>query len=206
MKKTLLTMLLACSLCAQASELPPANQAPTPTPAAGAKTSSAKAVPARSKEADAAEAAVVEQFISLQDAAIATFLELGDTLQGVTDRKSADEAAPTVKMASEQLCTIINAVEALGAPSEAAEQAIMARVANVSEKNEVVEQVMLPLLTLMMQEPPCYGSESLLTELSNLLTSLQGAAGVDEEDVQEAEDGVDLREPDADEPAEAGAK
>ncbi len=131
-------------------------------------------------------------------------MELGETLRGVKDKEKADAAAPTVKMAGEQLCTIIASVEALGEPSEAAQQAIMARVANVAEKNEIVEQVMVPLLTLMMQEPPCYGSEALQTELSNLLANLQGAAGIDEEG-EEGVEIVPLQEPDSDETAEAAS-
>ncbi len=142
------------------------------------------------------ESSVVEQFVNLQDAAIATFLELGETLQGVKDKESADAAAPAVKMASEQLHTIITAVEELGEPTEAAQQAIMARIANVTEKNEIVERAMIPLLTLMMQNPPCMGSEELMTELGNLLSGLQGASGIEDEELEET---APLKEPDADE-------
>ncbi len=189
--------ILAAAPLALATE---GSTTPQSLPAARAKTA-----PGKARTASAAEAATVEKFVSLQDAAIATFLELGGTLRGVKDRESADEAAPAVKMAGEQLYTIISAVEALGEPSEAAQQAIMARVANVAEKNEIVEQVMLPLLTLMMQQPPCYGSEALQVELTNLLANLQGAAGMEETD--EAQGPAPLQEPDADEqqPTEAPA-
>ncbi len=171
--------------------------------AAAAKTPAAKAAPKTvAKKVSAAEAAVIEKFVALQDAAISTFLSLGDTLESVKDEKSADAAAPTVKAAGEKLADIITKVEALGDPSEAAQQAIMSRLANISEKNEIAEQVMVPLLTLMMQNPPCYGSEALHTEITNLLANLQGAAGIDEA----AEEGISpLQEPDADEAEEADA-
>ncbi len=203
MTKTVLAAALALT-CATLAHATGANAA-KPTSADSAKAAtSGKAAPAATKKisaAEAAEAAVVEQFVSLQDAAIATFLELGDTLQGVTDKASADEAAPVVKVAGEQLCTIISAVEALGEPSEAAQRAIMTRIANVAEKDRIVEQVMVPLLTLMMQEPPCYGSDALQTELTDLLANLQGAAGVDDEE-GEGPEVAPLREPDADEAVE----
>ncbi len=190
MNKIALLSLLSLStvLVAQATE---GDRAQQPTPA----TTTAKITPPKAKKAPA-EAALVEKFVNLQDAAIATFLELGDTLRGVKDKEGADAAAPAVRIAGEQLYTIISAVEALGDPSEAAQQAIMARVANVAEKNRIVEQVLVPLLTLMMQEPPCYGSEALQLELSNLLANLQGAAGVEE---GEPDTPTPLQEPDADE-------
>ncbi len=192
MNKTALAavIILACSPLAHAKE----GNAPKQSAAPAA---SAKAAPGKTaRKASSAEAATIEKFVSLQDAAIATFLELADTLKGVKNQTSAEAAAPTVKMAGEQLYTIISAVEALGEPSEAAQQAIMARVANVAEKNRIVEEVMLPLLTLMMQEPPCYGSETLQTELTNLLVNLQGAAGIED---GEAEPPTPLAEPDAEE-------
>ncbi len=179
----------------------------TTAPAAAPKAASTRTASsgnttgkAAAKKASAAEAAVIEQFVALQDAAISTFLQLGDTLHGVKDKDSADAAAPTVREAGEKLAGIITQVEALGEPSEAAQQAIMSRLANVSEKNEITEQVMVPLLTLMMQNPPCHGSQSLHTELTNLLVNLQGAGGVDAEDEEES---APLQEPDADEAAEA---
>ncbi len=179
---TLLTLVTA--------PLAPAEEtAPTPPSAPAPAAAPAKQVPA-------AESADVEQFVNLQDAAIATFLELGETLQDVKDKESADAAAASVKLASEQLRTIITAVEALGDPSEAVQQAIMARIANVAEKNEIVERAMVPLLTLMMQNPPCMGSEALMTELGNLLSDLQGASGIEED---ELEDTAPLKEPHADE-------
>ncbi len=198
MKKTAIVLTLALTCCSFALAKEGTAAAAKAAPTAKA-TATSKAASAKARKAAAAETAVVEQFINLQDAAIATFLELGDTLQGVRDKKSADAAAPTVKMAGEQLYTIISAVEALGDPSEAAQQAIMARIANVAEKNEIVEQVMVPMLTLMMQQPPCYGSEALQTELSNLLANLQGAAGIEEDEVEEVEANLPLQEPDADE-------
>ncbi len=209
MNKSLLTatLLLTCSSLAGATEKASAPPSPASTPAAAApaRPSAARAGQSKARKTSPAEAAVIDKFVSLQDAAIATFLELGDTLQSVKDKESADAAAPTVKMAGEQLYTIITAVEALGEPSEAAQQAIMSRVANVAEKNRIEEQVMLPLLTLMMQEPPCYGSEPLQTELTNLLANLQGAAGLQDEDVEEMESAMPLQEPDSDEePAEEG--
>ncbi len=190
MKNTLIiaAMALTCISFADTSEKK------TTTPPA-----TTKATAAATKKANAAEAALIKKFVSLQDAAIETFLELGDTLASVKDKESADAAAPTVKMAGEQLCTIISAVEALGEPSEAVQQAIMSRAANVAEKNSMTKEVMLPMLTLMMQEPPCYGSEALQTELTQLLSRLQGAAGMDEEEVEEATSSSRLREPDADE-------
>ncbi len=193
------TLSLAASLAASATEATGASAVKQP---AAAPAATAGVTPSKSKKA-IAEEALVNKFVDLQDAAIKTFLELGGTLRGVKDKASADAAAPTVKMAGEQLCTIISAVEALGEPSEAAQQAIMARVANVAEKNEIVEQVMLPMLSLMMQEPPCHGSDSLQTELTNLLTNLQGAAGMEDADEGEDIEFVPLMEPDADETAEA---
>ncbi len=193
MNKSLLAavLILSCAPLAPAKE---ASGVKSPAPSAAATS------PAKTKKMSATEAATIEKFVALQDAAISTFLELGDTLRSVTDKESADAAAPTIKMAGEQLCTIITAVEALGEPSEAAQQAIMARIANVAEKNEIMEQVMVPMLTLMMQAPPCYGSEALQTELTNLLANLQGAAGIEEEEGDEEDNApATLREPDADE-------
>ncbi len=173
---------------------------PSVTPAATAPTATART---STKKASEAEAAVVEQFVHLQDAAITSFLELGDTLREVKDEESANAAVPAVNAAGTKLCDIISQVQSLGEPSEAAQQAIMARVANVAEKNEIIEQVMVPLLTLMMQNPPCYGSNALYDEISLLLENLQGAAGVEEADDNEV---APLQEPDADETADATAK
>ncbi len=172
---------------------------PAATGQKGNSTAATKAAQPKVKKLTAAEAAVIEKFVNLQDAAIATFLELGDTLEGVTDKESADAAAPTVKMAGEQLYTITAAVEALGNPSEGAQQAIMSRMANVAEKQRIEEAVMEPMLTLMMQEPPCYGSEALYVALDGLLANLQGAAGLDDEEVDAHADAAILQEPDSDE-------
>ncbi len=197
MNKLALFALLALS-CSAFATTAGSGSAPAPTRAAATKAPAAKAAPkTTAKKLSAAEAAVIEKFVSLQDAAISTFLSLGDTLEGVKNKKTADAAAPTVKEAGEKLADIITQVEALGDPSEAAQQAIMSRLANVSEKNEIAEQVMVPLLTLMMQNPPCYGSEALHTEITNLLANLQGAAGIEEEEVEEGI--TPLQEPDAEE-------
>ncbi len=198
MKKTSFAALLAlaCAPLAQATADAIATGSTNP-PAPTSKTTTTKTV-VRTTGKTAAETALVEQFVALQDKAIATFLELGETLRGVKNQQSADAAAPTVKQAGENLFNIISKVEALGEPSKAAQQAIMARVANEAEKTRIVEQVMVPLLTLMMQNPPCYGSDSLNSELNNLLTNLQGAAGLDEDEADE-DIPAPLQEPDGDE-------
>ncbi len=202
MNKIALALTLVCLPLAAAADSKPTTTAPVKakaTTAKSAKTQAATKSIGKSRRISAAEAAVIDKFVRLQDAAIATFLELGDTLAGVKDKESADAAAPTVRLAGEQLCTIISAVEALGEPSEATQQAIMSRVANVAEKKRIAEEVMEPMLTLMMQEPPCFGSEALHTEIVGLLANLQGAAGLDDEEVEEHADAAILQEPDADE-------
>ncbi len=205
MNKTVLAAALA--LATPALSLATGTNTDKQPAAAAAPAATTKAAPARTgttkgKKA-AAEEALVNKYVDLQDAAIKTFLELGSTLRGVKDKKSADTAAPTVKLAGDQLCLIIRQVESLGEPSEAAQQAIMARVANVAEKNQIVEQVMVPMLTLMMQEPPCHGSDSLHSALSDLLANLQGSAEAVEEEEEAEIEVIPLQEPDGDEAAEA---
>ncbi len=195
---------LACTPFVQAKNSNGSTTAPESTTAAApskpassvvSKARAAAKAATRAKSISAEEAATIDKYATLQDAAITNLLKLGKTLKGVKDTVSADAAAPTIKQAGENLYNIISEVEALGEPSEAMQHAIKARIANETEQNEIMEQVMVPMLSLMMQDPPCYGSDTLNTELVNLLENLKGAAGVDEE----AEDHAPLQEPVQDE-------
>ncbi len=188
---------------ADSTATPPTAPTKSPAPARAA-TAKPAAKPAKPMSAAAkAEAATIEKFVALQDAAITCFKELGVTLEGVTDETSADAAAPAVRVLSEQLCSVIARAEALGEPSVAVKQAIMARMADKTEQEELANQVMMPLLDLMMQEPPCYGSDALHDELMAMLVNLQGAAGMEEDDDAEGTEGsAPLQEPDADEAAD----
>ncbi len=184
----------ACSTLALAATDKPAAPKEAAKPAKAAKPKSAAAK---------AEARRISRFVELQDAAFACFMELGETLELVTDQERADAAAPEVQAIAEKLCGIIAEVVSMGEPSEVAQQAIMARMADKAEQDKIAEKVMLPLLDLMMMDPPCHGSEALHAELTALLENLQGAAGVDDEDV-EAE-APRLTEPDAEEAGAADA-
>ncbi len=196
-------LALACSPLVSAHADTPLTPPATPPKAAAARPAApAKAAAkAPAKKVSPAEAALIEQFVALQDAAISNFLSLGTTLKGVKDKQSADQAAPTVRAAGEKLADIIARVEALGTPSEAAQQAIMSRMANLAERKRIEEEVMLPLVLLREMEPPCYGSETLYTEITNLIINLQGAAGIEEGE----DDPAPLQEPDADEAADSPA-
>ncbi len=187
MKTLALAALLAASLAA-------------PFPAEEEAAAMASAPAADESSADApADDDVVERYVALHEGATASFRALGKSLAGVKDKASADAAVPAVREATDALLGMLEEADDLGGSPEAqrellaAEEEILKRVNSDEVGAEIAETVIHPAVDLLMQEPSCYGSEGLATELAALLDGLMP----DEGDFHGP--GPMLEEPDADE-------
>ncbi len=116
------------------------------------------------------------------------FRQLGLLVRSVRDKESADAAAPKAAKLTDALSAAMEQVEALGDPSAQVEAHILSYLhSNEEESNALAEDSISPMITLLLDEPPCYGSEALNAELSRLLGTLRDAAWSEEEELSGCE-------------------
>lgn len=138
-------------------------------------------------ETDAAPA--VQEGISVEEAAKpylelaamheALLREMASALAGVTDKESADAAAPAVQELAERVLEIQSKereVLALGEPSAEVQQYLQEQ-AGASEWNALVRDSVGKAFDLLSEVPPCYGSESLTKALFVVLDLYLGEPG-----------------------------
>ncbi len=183
-------LVLACPLFAQES---PASAPTKLSPAASASTTKAMVAEAKA-----------QAYISLHKKTYQIFRQLGALIDEVDDRESADAAAPQVARLTDAFAKAMGQVEALGNPPPDVEAALLAYMSRREEEIEAVaDDVVAPVVQLLLDSPACYGSEALAAELTRMLGSLRDAAWHEEEVVTGCEG--DDEDPSAGEADGAGA-
>lgn len=107
----------------------------------------------------------LEAALAAQRSLMAVLNELTTTLQGVTDKESADAAAPAVRALGEQLRELQKEAAGFAAP-KGREEADFKAAMNSAEVRQTVDAFMQSIVTLAAAGT--YESESLAAELAKL--------------------------------------
>ncbi len=152
---------------------------------ASAKGSAAtKPAPAHTASTEAK----AQAYIALHQKTHNIFRQLGVQVEEVDDKDSADAAAPQVAKLADAFAAVMAELAQLGDPTPEVEAAIVDYMTSREEEIEALaEDVVSPMMNLLLDEPACYGSEALANELSRLLGSLRDAAWSEEEEVSSCE-------------------
>ncbi len=162
---------------------------------------SAAAAPASGHSASVE--AKAQAYIALHKKTHRIFRQLGVLVEEVDDKASADAAAPGAAKLADAFAAVMAELARLGDPSPEVETAIVDYMASREDEIEALaEDVVSPMVDLLLDEPACYGSEALEQELSRLLGSLRDAAWSEEEEEVSGCEGDD-EDPSAGEAAEA---
>lgn len=125
-------------------------------------------VPALLPAAAAADTAGAEaDFIRIGHETVVLLSELTTTLEGVTDKASADAAVPQVKELAARMQALQAQAQAL--PKPAPEQEVFFREnMNTAEVRQAVQKFMAALLKLAQTD--AYGSEELISALTGMVS------------------------------------
>ncbi len=177
-------------------------------PAAPETTPSA---PASDKEQAREQA---RAFLRQQRDARRVFSQLCKRLRSVSDRETADAAAPEISKLTTSFIEQMAQLDAMGEPDPKVAALIQAWVEKNPKEVEPLEEAdIVPLFDLMLKSPSCHGSEALTHELERLIdalaphdaevedVSIQGCEG-DDEDPSAGEADEDMAEDEEDAPAD----
>lgn len=125
-------------------------------------------VPALLPVAAAAETVGTEaDFIRIGQETVALLHDLTATLDGVTDKATADAAIPRVQEISARMQSLQREAQALPKPGPE-QEALFREQMNTTEVHQAVQQFMSALLKLAQTD--AYGSEELISALTNMVS------------------------------------
>lgn len=117
-----------------------------------------------------ADAGEVAKFSELMDRQIAALTELCEAVAPVTDKATAEAAAPQVQAAIDELKAVEEESKSIGQPSPEVQKALQEKIEQ-NGKNETINQGLGKIAVLMgMMEPKCYGCKALEDALAKIVS------------------------------------
>lgn len=153
------------ALAAMAAPLVMAQEAAPAAPAAPAPAPAAEAPAAPAAETPAVDPAEYAKYQAPARETINAMKEIMEVLKGISNKETADAAAPKVKELVQKMDTLKSASEGLAEPSEAIQAKLKAEFEG--ELMGILSGMQQAFLPVVMQQ--CYGSSALMEALAPML-------------------------------------